>query len=150
MKKRNVPLLGLVFLGSMLGAGQRLIAQKMEYRYDANGNRILKKELFANQEEDDPNVGAFRKRLDEIKSPVPEAALVVYPNPTTNRLYVEWNDGYQENITYRLINLSGQISKMGRCLSSFNEIDFSAILPGNYLLELRYSGQVKRIPIVKQ
>lgn len=150
MKKRNVPLLGLVFLGSMIGGGQKLAAQKMEYRYDANGNRILKKEVFANPGDEDPKIGDFRKKSIPEKSEIQETALLVYPNPTTNQLFVRWTDGKQENIVYRVINLNGQVTKMGRLTSSVERIDFTAVLPGSYLLELRYANQVKRIPIVKQ
>lgn len=72
-----------------------------------------------------------------------ETNLIVYPNPTSNVLYI--NDLYSKT-KYEISNLNGSLIKTGETDS---EIDVSALKSGTYIMEIL--GDIPRkIKIIKQ
>ena len=62
-----------------------------------------------------------------------------FPNPTSDFLNIKFA-GFQEELTYEFINLSGQIMLKGNCSSNNSMIDVKCLPRGSYILSLRKDG----------
>jgi hypothetical protein len=63
----------------------------------------------------------------------------LFPNPTSDFLNLKFA-GFQEELSYELINLSGQIMLKGNCSSNNSMIDVKGLPRGSYILSLRKDG----------
>lgn len=57
----------------------------------------------------------------------------VYPNPVTDNLFIETTE---KDLTFRLININGQVVKTGQVLNQKEQIDFTVLPKGTYILKL--------------
>ena len=73
--------------------------------------------------------------IGEMKS-----AIQIYPNPTTDFLYIENNE--QENTEYELTSIDGCTLKKGRSLDIKIQVDLSNLNPGMYLLQVEKNGNI--------
>lgn len=83
------------------------------------------------------------------------AGFKIYPNPVSNILHLECDEGYSK-LNIEVINRLGQVVKVVNCddLRSNGDvvdIDVNGIEPGGYMLRLRQDGKVgyRRIVVVK-
>ena len=65
-----------------------------------------------------------------------DAQVSFFPNPTSDFLNIKFA-GFQEELTYEFINLSGQIMLKGNCSSNNSMIDVKSLPRGSYILSLR-------------
>jgi|GEM_PF-212068 len=63
------------------------------------------------------------------------AALSIYPNPSKGTFHVQLISEVAEFMTYRLVNLQGQVLQVGKLSSLDGEVDIAVDKPGLYLLE---------------
>jgi hypothetical protein len=70
-----------------------------------------------------------------------DAQVSFFPNPTSDFLNLKFA-GFQEELTYELINLSGQILLKGSCSSNNSMIDVQNLPRGSYIFSLRKEGSI--------
>jgi hypothetical protein len=87
-------------------------------------------------------VKAFKSINDSI---INQPSLNIYPNPVTNRLYV---DGVTQLFDVLINNLQGQIIKSETKLSNY--IDLSELKSGIYIVKIKYGGNEVIKRIIKQ
>jgi hypothetical protein len=96
--------------------------------------------------EDDGMMGQFivssPTGIDEQTS---AAAMLVYPNPTTN--YIQLNGKFDKANPFYLFDELGRVVKSGT-LSADNRIELNGLSNGMYFLQLE--GQLKKQKIIKQ
>jgi bilirubin oxidase len=96
--------------------------------------------------EDDGMMGQFivssPTGIDEQTS---AAAMLVYPNPTTN--YIQLNGEFDKANPFYLFDELGQVVKSGT-LSNDNKVDLNGLAKGMYFLQI--DGHLKKLKIVKQ
>jgi hypothetical protein len=75
--------------------------------------------------------------------------LQVFPNPTTDRIYIDWNG--KENVTIRLINANGAvIESKAVSMSNAFSINVSSLAKGVYWVELNDGTISKKASFIKQ
>ena len=74
--------------------------------------------------------------------------IIIYPNPTDDKLYIQWNDNEQG--TFHLINVTGEIIETFDKIFPITEIDVSKYAAGVYLLETGPEGNYVVIKFVKE
>jgi opacity protein-like surface antigen len=57
----------------------------------------------------------------------------VYPNPVTDNLSIETTE---EKLDFQLLNINGQVLKSGKCENRNEQIDFTTLPQGTYILKL--------------
>ena len=75
-------------------------------------------------------------------------AIVIYPNPTDNILYINWPNSEQG--TFQLINISGEIIKSFNKIYPFNILDVSKYASGVYFLKINSAEIVTEIKFIKE
>lgn len=71
----------------------------------------------------------------------------VYPNPTDGKLILS---GLSEEISFKLISVSGQVVSNGKVSNTADTIDLTAFENGTYLLQLTQGQAIQTIRIVKK
>ncbi|MBK8195485.1 MAG: T9SS type A sorting domain-containing protein [Lewinellaceae bacterium] len=73
----------------------------------------------------------------------------LYPNPTTGRLYLSFDPVYVPEMDAQVLDLTGRICSPAITVraATLNELDFSDLPSGYYLLTLRRSGDDRLISI---
>ena len=69
-----------------------------------------------------------------------KSAIQIYPNPTTDFLYIENNE--QENTEYELMSIDGCTLKKGKSSDKKIQVDLSNLNPGMYLLQVEKNGNI--------
>lgn len=77
-----------------------------------------------------------------------DPGILVYPNPTANKLFVEIENELSSEIVLNLISIDGRKIKSLRLTSKKQEIDLSEISSGIYFVEIRGEGNIVRRKIV--
>ncbi len=67
--------------------------------------------------------------------------VVAFPNPATNRIYIDIKENLSKNYTFDILSLSGQVVLADRPLIS-NSIDVSLIHNGLYILRIKENSEV--------
>ncbi|MDX2280807.1 MAG: M64 family metallopeptidase [Saprospiraceae bacterium] len=90
----------------------------------------------------------------QLTSSLEEINGILYPNPTTDHLYLRIKNAISDPIILQLVDIQG------RLLRSWNipelsadqdfDLDLTAYPQGNYLLEMRVGGWKKAYPVVRQ
>lgn len=83
---------------------------------------------------------------------LPEITLswIVYPNPVGDILILKTGGSDQDNLSFKLLDMSGRLLKEEKILSPETDISFSGISPGTYFLKVfTKAGEIKVFKIVK-
>jgi ELWxxDGT repeat protein len=73
----------------------------------------------------------------------------IYPNPTTDVLWIE-NDSLQKSWNYQLLDLLGKVFQEGKFNSNKNSISMGNYPSGIYILKLSSGGESQFIKILKK
>jgi len=80
-------------------------------------------------------------------------SFLVYPNPVSNKLVVEWADDVETDVQVEIMGMEGRVllsEKADAAIGQFSS-NMDSFNPGLYLLRLRYNdGQQKVFKVVKQ
>lgn len=128
-----------------LSTFSQTVYNKLEYNYDANGNRtsrtvqiVLNKNTGESPELSIPN----NKIFGEVSC---------YPNPTNGVLTIKFDQSVTLGIicNYAIFNMEGKLVKKGELNGSTTTIDISTINDGMYLLNLNSNLGTRKIKITK-
>lgn len=89
----------------------------------------------------------------EINEIANSNAIVLYPNPATNKITLEFNLSTTQNFTIEIKNILGQTVKKTNSLSRGNnivEIDISELPKGLYFVQLQNSSKVFSAKFIKE
>lgn len=86
---------------------------------------------------------------------VHEAALnwevTVFPNPTANQVYVQYEEFQSDALTYELLDVSGKLLLSGELKNGMHTIDMQHLSSSTYLLKLSDNQSIlKTFRLVKQ
>src|SRR5690606_18196183 len=115
--------------GSILGVGNLMYNLKnnmLVMRVDSNGCL----------DPDDCNeiVHITEHLTTSTKRPgLPDTQLIIGPNPTSDYLYVEWQDA-NEGQRFYIIDSTGRLRQTGRFTDGHSKIDVSGLSPGMYFI----------------
>ncbi|MCS6917977.1 MAG: aryl-sulfate sulfotransferase [Chitinophagales bacterium] len=88
-------------------------------------------------------------RLEYFEQPIEKAEMVVYPNPTDDRLHVAVK-GIEYPFVLNLYTLTGRMVMSRRCTDATSlELKLNGLPSGSYLLELRNNEQVLVQRVIK-
>jgi len=74
----------------------------------------------------------------------------LYPNPTTDKLYINFSGEVPINLTYNLFSMKGELLVQGQIISNKTEIFFEQMPASTYLLRVNDSKEiVKTFKIIK-
>ncbi len=71
----------------------------------------------------------------------------VYPNPSSDVIFVDLKDGKGQPASYKMINLLGEIVLTGSLQPNQTKINVSELNSGYYLLEISNSGMVNTVKV---
>jgi hypothetical protein len=134
-----------------------LFSQKIEYTYDANGNRT-KRELVVNQLKSatikfpvkDPSNLKLADNTKTIEPSAGELKTTVYPNPNKGLIKINVSNMPQNPVTeLRLYNLSGTELMVKRNFDSYSEIDINEYKDGVYILRIRINDKLFDWKVIK-
>jgi hypothetical protein len=134
-----------------------LFSQKIEYTYDANGNRT-KRELVVNQLKSatikfpvtDPSNLKLADDTKTIEVEAGELKTTVYPNPNKGIIKINISNMPQDPVTeFRLYNLSGTELMVKRNFDSYSEIDINEYKDGVYILRIKINDKLFDWKVVK-
>jgi hypothetical protein len=83
--------------------------------------------------------------VSSFESPNPVSQFRVYPNPTSDVVYLDLPD--DEEIIYQIFSIEGRLVMSGKTLKK--EVDVSTFLPGSYLLKIRSKNGIVSKKIIK-
>ncbi|WP_291528455.1 T9SS type A sorting domain-containing protein [Bacteroides sp. UBA939] len=124
-----------------------ICAQRIQYAYDAAGNRLTRQILVQTRGvsdggEETPSV--YEEELSESK-------ITIYPNPTRGMLQVDISGVEQfENAQISIYDLTGKQLRQWTGISRSNVIDISDRSPGIYIMQIAYNGNVSSWKIIKE
>ncbi len=130
--------------------GQKISETRVEYTYDANGNRILRKIIVLGKNIPD-SIQNFDSTEYLQKVQVNDRKIIVYPNPTKGLITV-MIDPYPEQTEAEIIvlNTVGIVLQRKTIIGVSNHIDFSDYPPGLYILHLKLSEENFEWKIIKE
>ena len=73
----------------------------------------------------------------EVKEPIRNISLSVFPNPTVNHLNLQISDYNQEKLSYFLFDLQGKLIKDGKIKAKQTQISTSGLPSATYILYIR-------------
>lgn len=88
-------------------------------------------------------------------STVSQSLLTIYPNPTTDRFYLEYNSETDQIVDLQLYKMSGELVRSSKLElvegMNVNEVDTQDLVPAMYLVKLRTTDQefIEKVVIVK-
>lgn len=82
-------------------------------------------------------------------SPIRPSNLTIYPNPAKEVLHLDFNK-IEENINFKIIDLSGRSILNGRLLNRYNEIEIAELKSGFYLLQIFDANNFRTEKFIKQ
>lgn len=142
----------------LLFVGNTVKAQftNVHYNYDANGNRWQRTIEFTMNKTNPLDTTGYSK---SISKPFKETVLdsfgikeiVVFPNPTFEKLKVNIISTYATPLvgTIKVFNVVGSTQYFSQSLVVNNEIDFSTLAAGSYMIKIEVNGKVKTYKVVK-
>ena len=71
----------------------------------------------------------------------------VYPNPATEKVYINNLDGFQE---YSILNMQGEVLKSGKLNSYNNQINIEPYSPGMYFMILKNGYNRHTVKLLKK
>jgi hypothetical protein len=83
--------------------------------------------------------------VSSFESPNPMNKFRVYPNPTSDVVYLDLSN--IREVEYQIFSIEGRLVLTGKTLK--NEVDVSALRPGSYLLQIRSKNGIATRKIVK-
>lgn len=143
----------IAFLLAITGSSY---AQKIQYSYDAAGNRIQRK-LYVEPpccDPADPNGPPVAGRTAKDTAKASETALKhgisVFPNPANDKISVTINEfNGNETATVALMDNAGKILKSAQQTSSQSFMDVSNLNPGAYHLRIILGKETLYYKIIK-
>ncbi|MCB4798389.1 S8 family serine peptidase [Neotamlana laminarinivorans] len=76
-----------------------------------------------------------------------KATLSIYPNPVTDLLFINTGSEIDVKVTYRIVNMVGQIVKQGK---NSKEVDVSRLDSGVYFIEIKNGENIISKKFIKQ
>lgn len=143
MKKLILIILILNF-NSLITYSQTIF-NKLEYSYDANGNRISRTvQIVLNK-----NTGENTEISTNLNKNIGE--IYCYPNPTSGIFNIKFEQTFSSEINcfYTIINMEGKLIMKGEIKGKSSTIDISNLNDGMYLLNLNSSLGTRKIKISK-
>ena len=75
--------------------------------------------------------------------------LIIYPSPTTNELVVSTDFLNTENLTYRIVDITGRIKIQGELSLNAQTLNVHALQTGTYYLQLIHKTGMRVLPFLK-
>jgi len=88
----------------------------------------------------------------DVKEPIPNISLSVFPNPTVNHLNLQISDYNQEKLSYFLFDLQGKLIKDGKIKAKQTQISTSGLPSATYILYIRNKNKqnLRSFKIIKK
>lgn len=151
--------LKILSIAILLILGNKAMAQqpfsKVKYIYDANGNRWQRL----------PEINLWQNNTDSLKynkavaNPVKESILdssgiksiVIFPNPTFDKLQINISSDNPTPLigTIKVFNVSGSSQLLSQTLALNNEVNFTSLAAGSYMLKVEVNGNIKVFKVIK-
>ncbi|MCD6354121.1 MAG: T9SS type A sorting domain-containing protein, partial [Prolixibacteraceae bacterium] len=151
-----------VFVGSSEDAVKNATTSSAEYKGEFSGNVFHPGEMNAHDiiywrvdaikvsgiEKGDVwsfTAGVDANKVANTSTPnfMNEGTITLYPNPVKNILRV--NSAVNEKLTYKLVNINGEVIRNGELPNSIQNISVSNLKPGTYFFRIIESGDVFKL-----
>ena len=122
-------------------------AQKVEYGYEACGNRVLRQVVLDGANK---SLSIDNQLEDFSEEQIGEVQVRIYPNPTHGRLKVVLQGAEKEHCNINIYDVNGrQVANVVR-VENENDIDLSSEPNGIYLMRFSINGEVSTWKIIKK
>jgi hypothetical protein len=128
----------------------------VRYNYDANGNRWQRLiEFSLNKTNPLDTTGYFKSINNPYKETILDSfgikEIVIFPNPTFEKVKVNIISSFATPLsgTIKVLDLLGSTQYFTQALVVNNEVNFSTLAPGVYLLWVEVNGKVKTFKVIK-
>lgn len=149
----------ILSIAILLLLGNRAMAQqpfsKVKYLYDANGNRwqrITEINLWQNNADSSTYTKAVTNPVKEsVLDSFGIKSITIFPNPTFDKL--EINIATDNPIpllgTIKVFNVTGSSQLLSQTLAINNEVNFTSLSAGAYMLKVEINGNIKVFKVIK-
>jgi len=127
-----------------------LIEEDFAYSEDHKNTADNIKNYYEYDNNDDRQTYENNDIPEELKIKYRDLNINIYPNPVKERLFIEiTGDTSSGNMSCELIDANGRIINNKILTSSREEIDFSVIPPGMYILRFPVKNDYKEYKVIK-
>lgn len=141
--KKNI-LFSLLFSISFFLTFSVTAQQKIGYTYDEAGNRIQKKIVLTGPNDDD-----YARKAQKFQDEVDELSVLIYPNPTSDRVIVNVQNEFDKNSSILLLDMKGNVLQTIPTINQINEFDLSSYTKGSYILSIINNKKSSNWVIIK-
>ena len=141
--KKNI-LFSLLFSISFFLTFSVTAQQKIGYTYDEAGNRIQKKIVLTGPNDDD-----YARKAQKFQDEVDELSVLIYPNPTSDRVIVNVQNEFDKNSSILLLDMKGNVLQTIPTINQINEFDLSSYTKGSYILSMINNKKSSNWVIIK-
>lgn len=153
-----------IVIGLMLplfASAQSTNPPKVIYTYDDAGNRIQRRVILLQEEDegepgsgkrDDTTTTAEAPPIPELEEELLEGTITAYPNPTNGQLHVAISALLLEesDATFLLTDMMGKQIRQGSIAQSHTTLDLTGEANGNYILTVRVGQRNEVWQVIKQ
>lgn len=140
----------LIAIISACAVGYAQQNQTVTFVYDSDGNRIVREILFGREEGNDRRGEQGEELLPKATDHFETLEVNLYPNPTSDKFYVETKGGTDRKIEATLTHVSGTILETRNMTASLETFDLSGLPPGTYLLRLTVEDETHVWKVIKK
>lgn len=80
--------------------------------------------------------------VSELKADIQKPEIGIFPNPTSDKIFLTCNKLNSTDITYVLSSLDGKMMRANQVYDDITELDVSAFEPGIYILKIYMKGYI--------
>jgi hypothetical protein len=157
MKSKNMKLF-IVLILTIINKVALAQYTAVKYLYDANGNRwnrTIMQEITLGKKSGGDTTGKKTVITEVTKERLLDSfgikEIVIFPNPTIDLLKVNIESAFKTPLSgkIKVFNMLGTTQFLEQTLTESNDIDFSLLASGYYLLVIEVNGQVKNYKVFK-
>ncbi|MES2382149.1 MAG: T9SS type A sorting domain-containing protein [Bacteroidota bacterium] len=126
----------------------------VKYAYDANGNRWNRSILFTLNKmspSDTITTSVHKPFKESVLDSFGIKEIVIFPNPTLDMVKVNIVSAFASPLTgtIKVFNTLGTTQYINQTIQLNNDIDFTLLAAGLYILKIEVNGQVKTYKVLK-
>jgi anaerobic ribonucleoside-triphosphate reductase len=157
MKSKNVKLF-IVLILTIISTSAFAQYTAVKYLYDANGNRwnrTIVQEITLGKKSGGDTTGKKTVITEVTKERLLDSfgikEIVIFPNPTINVLKVNIESAFKTPLSgkIKVFNMNGTKQFSEQTISASNDVDFSSMASGYYILKIEVNCQVKNYKVLK-
>jgi hypothetical protein len=91
----------------------------------------------------------YARKAQKFQDEVDELSVLIYPNPTSDRVIVNVQNEFDKNSSIVLLDMKGNVLQTVPTINQINEFDLSSYTKGSYILRIINNKKSSNWVIIK-